>query len=702
MEREEVFRATHELVLRLLREGKVDGLRIDHPDGLFDPRQYLERLQQHFVLACAREVFDSDPAFRGLEWAGLEGHLGELIAQVVRKPPAGAANSAPPADGRLSDAPPLYVVVEKILGPVEPMPEDWPTYGTSGYYFVNMLNGLFVDGRNFQPFTRLYQDWIDSEVPFAEVVYQKKFLIMQVALSSELHMLANQLDRLAQKNRWSRDFTLHSLRHALREVIACFPVYRSYISAEGVHEADRRYVQVAVRRARLRNPAISSSLFDFVRDVLLLQYPGSVGEDYRAGQRHFAGKFQQVTAPVMAKGLEDTAFYVYNRLASLNEVGGAPDRFGVEPAVIHRYLQERQARWPRALSATSTHDTKRSEDVRARINVLSEVPEEWRQGVARWGKLNAPHRTVLDDVPAPDPNEEYLLYQTLLGAWPIDPYGPEEYAAFAGRVQAYMAKALHEAKVHTSWINPDPAYDQAVEQFVARVLDENLSGEFLRDLRTFQRRVSHYGMFNSLAQTLVKMAAPGVPDTYQGTEVWDFSLVDPDNRRPVDYDRRRRMLAELLARSGPGQDRAALARELVGGREDGRVKLYVTVLALHCLRAHPGLFSTGAYFPVEAAGARELHVFAFARHHEGRWAVAAVPRLLTQLVPATEGLPLGNEVWRDTVLRLPDAARGRRWRNVFTGEVLTPSERGGQPVLLAGEVFATFPVALLLAEPLAA
>jgi (1->4)-alpha-D-glucan 1-alpha-D-glucosylmutase len=664
MEREDVFEITHALLLKLLRERKVDGLRIDHVDGLYDPKQYLERLQVRYVLEWAKMVLEAAPERDGVEWKDLEGPLQEAVR----------------ASRRQLDSPflrPLYVVVEKILGATEPLPEEWPIYGTSGYSFMNVVNGLFVDGASAQAFTRLYQDWIRDDVPFAEIAYQKKSLILRVALSSELQMLAYQLDRLAQKHRASRDFTLNSLRHALREVIACFPVYRSYISEEGISDTDRRYVEVAVRRAMLRNPAMSRTIFRFVRDMLLQQSPEPISEEEHAEQLRFAGKFQQVTAPVMAKGLEDTALYIYNRLLSLNEVGGEPDRFGQSPE-----------------SLLSTHDTKRSEDVRARLNVLSEVPDDWQQALERWSKQNEPQKKSVDDTVAPDANEEYLLYQTLLGAWPLEPYNAEEYAEFVRRMQDYMIKALHEAKVHSSWINPDADYDDAVAGFVGRILDEKLSSEFLQDFRQVQRRIAHYGLFNALAQTLLKVAAPGVPDTYQGTEVWDFRLVDPDNRQPVDYERRRRMLQELQERLAGGQDRKSLAEELTAAKEDGRIKLYVTTLGLRCRREHPGLFTTGDYIPIQVSGAAQNHVFAFLRRHGSASALVVVPRLLTKLVPDMATLPFGGKVWGDTRLVLPEMDPGVRFENVFTGERLTPTGQDGKLSLGMGDVFGHFPVVL--------
>jgi (1->4)-alpha-D-glucan 1-alpha-D-glucosylmutase len=686
MEKPEVFAATHELILRLLGEGKVHGVRIDHPDGLYDPQQYLQYLQHHYVLRVARRLIETDPAYQALAEQDAETLLGAEMSQAYGTLQAQLRR-------------PLYVVVEKILGVREALRDDWPVYGTSGYDFLNVLNGPFVDAGNRRGLTRIYRDWTQDLRTFADVVYESKRSIMQVSLSSEVHMLAYQLDRLARKHRRSRDFTFNSLRHALEEVIACFPVYRSYIVSDTLHPDDQRYVQQAVLRAQRKNPVVSPELFEFVRDILLLKYPASASKEDQAEQQRFVGKFQQVTAPVMAKGLEDTAFYVYNRLLSLNEVGNDADRFGVDPEDLHRVNHERQAKWPWALSPLSTHDTKRSEDVRARLNVLSELPEEWQGCLTRWNDLNAPHRQTLDDEPVPSANEEYLLYQTLLGAWPFEPYTAEEYGTFVERIQAYMLKALHEAKVHTSWINPNPTYDAAVQQYVAQILEAQTNGAFLNDFRAFQRRISHYGLFNALSQTLLRITAPGVPDTYQGTEVWDFSLVDPDNRRPVDYVRRHHMLQELQSRmEAVGDNRVTLAQEILSSPEDGRIKLYVISLALNCRRTHRGLFSAGDYLPVQGAGAKREYILAFSRRHGDREAMVAVPRLIARLLADGHQAPVGEAVWQDTRLLVPGIDPHRAWRNVLTGEVVTVAEEDGQPRLAVAQLLAHFPVALLVAS----
>ena len=417
------------------------------------------------MLCVAQRLLETDPAYQALGAQDRETLHGAALAQTNETVPEALRR-------------PLYVVVEKILGVHEALREDWPVDGTSGYDFLNVLNGLFVATEHRQAFTRLYRDWTQDPRPFAEVVYDAKRLIMQVSLASEVHMLAHQLDRLAQQHRRSRDFTFNSLRYALQEVIACFPVYRSYITTDDIHPDDRALCPAGRGPGAAQKPCGQPRAVWVCAGHAAAQYPPSASEEDQAAQRRFVGKFQQVTAPVMAKGLEDTAFYVYTRLLSLNEVGNDADRFGVSPEELHRVNQERQAKWPWALSALSTHDTKRSEDVRARLNVLSELPEEWQACLKRWSDLNAQHRQTLEDEPVPDANEEYLLYQTLLGAWPLEPYTADEYAAFVERIQAYMLKALHEAKVHTSWINPNPAYDEAVQHYVATILDAQTNTAF--------------------------------------------------------------------------------------------------------------------------------------------------------------------------------------------------------------------------------
>jgi (1->4)-alpha-D-glucan 1-alpha-D-glucosylmutase len=646
MENREVFDRAHDLIFKLLAARKIHGLRIDHPDGLYDPAEYLRRLHETY-----------------------------------------AAQSFSPS--------PLYVVVEKILEPAERLPETWLVHGTTGYEFLNLVNGIFVDRSHVRDFDRIYAQFIRRHVSFRDLVYECKKLIMQVSMSSEISVLGHQLDRISEQDRWSRDFTLNSLTATISEIIACFPVYRTYITESGVLDRDRRYIETAAARVKRKNPAISSYVVDFVRDTLLLKYPANADEPAKAALRRFVGKFQQVTGPVMAKGVEDTAFYVYNRLVSLNEVGGDPDKFGVSVAAFHQHNLERQAHWPFSLLATSTHDTKRGEDVRARINVLSEIPREWKAHLFRWSRLNQRRKLNVDAEPAPSRNDEYLLYQTLIGTWPFKPPSGPARQAYIERIQQYMVKATREAKVHTSWISPNDAYEQATRAFISAILGEKPNSAFLADFSLFAQRIADAGIWNSLSQTMLKLTCPGVPDLYQGSDLWDFRLVDPDNRQPVDFALRKELLQALQnSIDAAWWDLTDLAQELMTHRYDGRIKLYVLLRSLRCRRGHPDLFMSGSYVPLEASGTKKEHVCAFARRHEGKTIIAVVPRLSTRLTGEAGTAPLG-QVWEDTSISLPDALRPIRFRNVFTCEVIDPPSSADNGEVRMASILRTFPVALL-------
>ncbi|MBI2562304.1 MAG: malto-oligosyltrehalose synthase [candidate division NC10 bacterium] len=684
MENPAVVRETHRLILQLVAEGKVTGLRLDHPDGLFDPPRYFLALQRERLahVACAR--FDQQGGVA-------EPDRDAAVAVALQR-----FDATCQPDPAKAGCPPLYLLAEKILARGERLPIHWAIHGTTGYEFLTLVGGLFVDTSHEKAMTAACTAFAGQRTPYADLVHESKQLILQVSMSSELNVLGHALSRLAERDRHSRDFTLNSLTHALREVIACFPVYRTYIDGRSpeVTLQDRACVEVAVAFAKRRNPATNVSVFDFVRDVLLLRYPENADEAYREAQLAFVQKFQQVTAPVTAKGVEDTACYRYNRLVSLNEVGGEPDRFGISVEEFHRQCLSRQEKWPDGLSATSTHDTKRSEDVRSRIHVLSEIPREWRAAVGRWHRWNRRHASEVDGRPAPDRNDEYLLYQTLVGAWPLGPMGQEEVAAFTARIQQYMLKAAKEAKVNTSWINPNEAYDQALRSFVARILEPGPGNRFLPDFTLFQGFVARLGMVNSLAQTLMKITAPGVPDFYQGTEVWDFSLVDPDNRRPVDFAARAALLAGLRERIAAG-DLAELARELVEDWPDGRIKLYTIHRALMSRRRTPDLFRTGAYVPLPTTGRHAERLCAFARRG-GTWTVhTVVPRLVAPLTDTGARLPLGREVWGDTWVVLPEEVPRGSYTNLFTGAEVQAVEHDGGARLAVGDLLAEFPVALL-------
>lgn len=677
VEKAAVFTAAHRLVFDLIRQGEVTGLRVDHADGLYNPSEYLGRLQaESFVHTRLGRDENSLPVEQ-------EQLLRERYARQYEK-----LRGADPGFR------PFYVICEKILARAERLPADWPVFGATGYSFANDLNGIFVATENARAFEKIYRRFIRAAQTFPDTVYEKKKLVMEVAMSSEINTLGHYLDTIADINRHTLDFTRQSLVKALVEVIAFFPVYRTYTADFTVSERDRQYVEFAVSRAKRKNPAMSAAVFDFIRDVLLLQLPDSIEGEDRCWWLDFTMRFQQITGPVMAKGAEDTAFYLYNRLISLNEVGGAPERFGLSLAAFHELNRERQLSSPHAMLATSTHDTKRSEDVRARINVLSEMPLAWREVLGRWSRLNRRHKRLVEGQLAPDRNEEYLLYQTLVGAWPMGGVEDPGYAPFRQRIREYMLKALREAKVNTSWITPHPAWEEAVDQFVSDILKKGRGNRFLAEMERFQAATSACGMCNSLSQTLLKITVPGVPDFYQGNELWNFSLVDPDNRRPVDFRLRMRLLEELK-RAAASTPLTELARELVATRTDGRIKLFLTNTALRFRRDHHALFASGEYRPLAVAGVRSDHVCAFERSHGDSSVIVAVPRFCGRLLPQNSGLPLGQEVWQDTRIILKSDATARGYRNLFTGELLEIEEHEGGGILSLRKVLSLFPVALL-------
>src|SRR5436190_1415741 len=595
-----VFDAIHRLVLELVNEGAVTGLRIDHPDGLYLPREYFEKLQQR----CAKAL-----------GVGL------------------------PKDGRA-----IYMLAEKILTGSETLRKDWGVHGPTGYDFANQVAQLFVDSSAEPAITKTFHRFIDHSVPLGHLLYAKNLQVMKLSLANDVDVLGNLLDRLSEQNRWYRDFTLEALSRAVRETIACFPVYRTYLApGQPVTEDDRQIVERAIAAAKRRNPAMEESIFNFLRDVLLFRSPQNFDSAGRAAYTHFILKFQQTTAPVMAKGLEDTMFYIYNRLTALNEVGGEPQQFGLSIDVFHERNLDRQRDWPATLLTTSTHDTKRSEDVRARIVAISEMPELWRRSLQRWGTANHRWKRMVNELEAPDANEDYLLYQTLLGTWPMQANGePEPVPSpdYIERIQAYMAKALKEAKINTSWIQPNEEWDSAMHDFVARILDSSSRNKFLPIFLPAAKEIIRLGAINSLTQTLLKLTSPGVPDIYQGTEIWDYSLVDPDNRRPVDYEMRRKML-KSLSNATPG--------ELMQTWPDGRIKLFLTKHLLQLRRGHSDLFERGEYLPLHTSGTFAESCVSFVRRFNENWIAVIAPRLSSRI-----GFPPIGELWKDTAIEVPE------------------------------------------------
>jgi len=605
-ENPQVFEATHRLIREWVRDGKVTGLRVDHVDGLLNPREYVERLSQ----GCGTRP---------------------------------------------------YLVVEKILLGDEQLREEWPLDGTTGYDYVGFVNNLFVDGAKIPELQRAYAQFSGLTWTLEDTAYDQKRWIALHLFRGEMSALALHLELIAEMDRHARDLSTQELRAALLEVTASLPVYRTYIEGEHVSDRDRAYIQAAVGAARTRKPEISGAVYAFVERVLMLRFLPHLGDEHRADWVRFVMRWQQLTGPITAKGVEDTAFYLFNRLVSMNEVGGQPEPVTVD--AFHRFNQLRQERWPRTMNASSTHDTKRSEDVRARLNVLSEMPGEWSRALMRWSRWNREHKVAAN---APDPNEEILLYQTMLGAWPLH---DAEIPAFIERLKAYVVKATREAKVYSSWMKPQEEHEHQIHLFIDAITDPAVSGRFHEHFREFAEKLSWYGALNSLSQTLLKITSPGIPDFYQGTDLWDFSLVDPDNRRPVDVDSRLALVAEMDSWT---------PEALLENWKDGRVKAHVIRRALMNRIG-------GDYIPVSTDDER---IVAFARREASRWALTVVPRFVSRLAGAGR-FPVGRRIWKDAVLSLPEGAP-TSWRNEFTGAAIK--------TLRVGDWLHDFPVCLAVSE----
>jgi (1->4)-alpha-D-glucan 1-alpha-D-glucosylmutase len=650
MERPEVFEATHALVLRLAADGWVDGLRIDHPDGLADPAGYFRRLQLRYA---------------------------ELAGIALPDPP-----------GEPLAARPLYVVIEKIVAPHEQVSTGWAVHGTTGYRFANVVNGLLIDGGAKARLDRSWRAFVgDEAVDFDALAWHGKHLVMDGALAGELTVLATALLRLAREDRRTRDFTLNSLRHALADVVAALPVYRTYL-IDKPSAQDRRYIAWAIGLARRRSLGADASVFDFLHRVLLGKplpgAPAGLGQRYNA----FARRLQQYTSPVAAKGIEDTALYRHHRLISVNDVGGDPDAFGLSVAAFHAASRDRAQRWPHTMLATSTHDAKRSEDVRARIDVISEMPAAWRLTVRRWMRLNRSHKHTVNGAPAPSRNDEYLLYQTLVGSLPDATPDDAALAAYTARIDQAMLKSARESKAVTSWINPNAAYEAALSAFVQALLAPREGNLFLQDLRSTLPVFAWHGALNSCTLAALKCLSPGVPDFYQGHAAIELTLMDPDNRSPVDHPRRRSLLARAQAsRALPDEAaRCADLRALLQRAGDGELKFRVTWAALQLRRDHKALLRDGDYLPLHARGVCARHVVAFARRAGGRWVLVVATRLYASFgLPAGEA-PIGA-VWGDTVVELPTAG---------SADALAPGSRLHER--LSGRDHATDAGALALAD----
>jgi len=694
VENEAVFDATHRLVLELVRAGKIDGLRVDHPDGLFDPAQYFRRLQSRI--------------------AGARGAAPEPGIASAAPDAAGARATTPDAAGARAKADagiggteldfgvageprplPIYLVVEKITASFESLPPTWPVHGETGYHFANVINRMLVDAATKARLDRVYQAFIGEHLEWQDVAYEAQHLVLRRSLASELNVVANRLARIAQTDRSTRDFTFSSVRQALAEVIACFPVYRTYVS-DSVSAEDRRYIDWAIAAAKSRRSSTEAPVFDFVRAALLVELP-STSEVLSRRLRTFAMKFQQVTAPVTAKGVEDTALYRFNRLLSLNEVGGEPAVYGSTVRAFHADAQHRARCWPHEMLATSTHDTKRSGDVRARISVLSEMTAVWRQTIERWSRFNRSRKREIEGRQAPSPNDEYLLYETLLGSWPLEEGDEAAATAYRQRIETYAVKAAREAKTRTSWANVNTAYEEALLQFVGAILERRNGNLFLADFVAFHRQVVRFGLLNGLTQTLCKLTAPGVPDIYQGDDLWDFSLVDPDNRRPVDYAARSYLLQEVQHECGQEPD-PGWVRSLVDHLHDGRCKLYLIWRVLQFRRNHEALFRDGEYLPLRVSGDHAAKICAFARRHHDRLAIVVAPRLYRRLLAERADPPLGTEIWGNSAIELPRGYGSSAPLESVLGGDTVRVQHGSTASVMVGNALSQFPVALLTAS----
>jgi len=624
----DVFRSTHALIFRLVERGLIDGLRIDHIDGLFDPTDYLGQVRQQL--------------------------------------------------------PDCYLIVEKILDAGEDLPAAWPVQGTTGYDFLNAVNGLFVSGKNDGPMERLYRSFTGLAGSAAQLLREKKRLVLMTLFRGELARLCRLAKRIASGTIRDRDLMGSRLLQVLAEVLVAFPVYRTYVDGGVIRDADPLYIGKALSEARSRRPDLDAEI-GFIAALF-----DASGFDAGAGAgqaRAWRGRFQQLSSPLTAKGFEDTFLYVYNRLISLNEVGGFPWRFGLSPQDFHRFCADRNGRWPHSFNATATHDSKRGEDARARLDVLSEIPGPWKRQLRHFSRLNRGRKSLLRGEPAPDRNDEYLFYQALIGAFPIEGSTP----GFRERMKVYAVKALREARRRSSWIEPDLDYEGACLRFLEAILAPVEDNRFLAEFIRFQRRIGRSGMLNSLSQVLIKMTAPGVPDVYQGTELWDLSLVDPDNRRTVNFTQRSGMLAVI--RAGFENDRESLVRDVLASMEDGRVKMFLIWRVLSLRRRLAGLFSGGDYLPLSPRGRRRNSVIAFARRKGPQWALTVAPRLLHAWLKDGE-IPLGGQFWGDTGLAAVDGMPSI-WRDAITGEELVFGSK--YPM---GTILQRFPVALLTAgEP---
>lgn len=623
MEKEETFNRTHSLLFKLYKERIINGFRIDHIDGLYNPQMYLNRLRDR------------------------------------------AKNA--------------YIIVEKILELSEELPEEWPVDGTTGYEFINNLNGLFCRTDTRDQFSRIYAKYTGVVEPYAQIVARNKKLFIQKRMAGEVEQLAFIIEAISSKDRYGIDITMHGIKEALEEILTYFPVYRTYINDFQISDRDKNYIEEVLRIVKKQNSYLEME-YNYIGKLLLLNLREHFTEEQKNKALDFVMKFQQLTGPLMAKGFEDTTLYVYNRFISLNEVGGNPDKFGISKEEFHDFNVKKLSSWPHALITTSTHDTKRGEDVRARLNVLSEIPDEWENKIKTWMKINSVHRKRGDGYPSR--NDEYFLYQALVGTYPFENNYDD---TFITRVKEYLIKSSREAKVYTSWLQPNAEYETAISAFAEKILDRENNKKFFDEFIAFQKKIASYGIYNSLSQTLLKLTSPGIPDIYRGSELWDLSFVDPDNRRSVDFKLREKYLGEIKN----SQDSSELLGSLLTERENGKLKLFLIHKAL-CLRKRlSALFLNGEYVPLTVNGKHKNNIIAFARKFENSWSVTIAPRFFTELGDENT-VPLGEKIWADTNFKLPQELE---LTDAFTSEKFPKDS-----VMYMKTVLKSFPVGLLFQD----
>lgn len=630
-EHEKVFKCIHKLLFRMMEENAFSGLRIDHVDGLYDPMQYLKRLRKK----------DRN----------------------------------------------MYLVVEKILTLDEDLPKEWPVQGTTGYDGLNYINGIFCQQKNHLKFQRIYSRFIKRTISVPELIKDKKRMIIGKHMAGDIDNLAHAVKKISGRYWSGRDITLYGLRRSLVEIMTQFSVYRTYRNSLSYRNRDRDVINEAIDGAVKEIPDLGFELA-FIRKLLIHDPDESLEEEDKNCWWDFIMRFQQFTGPLMAKGFEDTALYIYNRLLSLNEVGGDPGKFGHSGEEFHRFNLKRVQQWPLSMTATATHDTKRGEDVRARINVLSEIPDEWYKKVRSWSRMNRKLKTKVGGEKVPDKNDEYALYQILVGSYPFEQV---DLPLFKERIKACMIKSVREAKVHTAWIKPDSTYEDALQDFIENILNPVPENTFFQEFLEFQRKIAYFGVFNSLSQIILKLTMPGVPDLYQGTELWDLNLVDPDNRHPVDFKKRQVFLRDLINKQK--RDILGIISEILTSPQDGRVKLFLIYRLLQTRRKYHEVFKQGGYLPLEIKGIYNEHILAFMREYGNIKTISVVPRFLTSLVGIRE-LPLGEDVWKDTAIFVPGDSLNDKWENTITGSQVKDVEK----VLSVAEILKHFPVASLICK----